>query len=107
MRIATGLQQVEAEAAAGRLRSAGITARVVRDNEALLAVDGASSLGTFSVEIADADGAEGRRALHLVTGSGGSTADSDGPFSGTAILVAVVVLAFALVAVYGWSLNGL
>ena len=65
MRILTGLHQVEAEVAAGRLRSAGINAEVIRDNEALLGVAGSSSLGTFSVSIVESDAEEARRLLKL------------------------------------------
>jgi hypothetical protein len=65
MRILTGLHQIEAETAAGRLRVGGIGARVERDNEALLGVAGSSSLGSFSVVIADSDETEARRALGL------------------------------------------
>lgn len=106
MRIVTGMHQIGAEATAGRLRSAGIAARVLRDNEALLGVVGASSLGTFSVEVADADVPEARRALRLLARSAGSAPDGDAPFSANAILLAVIVLAFGLVALYGWSLIG-
>lgn len=74
MHILTGVHQVEAEVAAGRLRSAGINAQVVRDNEALLGVAGSSSLGTFSVAIADSDAGEARRALNIRPGPTRETA---------------------------------
>jgi hypothetical protein len=79
MHILTGVHQVEAEVAAGRLRAAGIGAQVVRDNEALLGVAGSSSLGTFSVAIADSDAGEARRALKLRPSAARETVDRDAP----------------------------
>lgn len=106
LRIVTGMHQIEAEAAAGRLRSTGIAAHVVRDNEALLGVAGSSSLGTFSVVIADSDEQEARRVLRLGSPSARSEVSSDGPFSATVILVGVVVLVAGFVALYSWSIVG-
>jgi hypothetical protein len=87
MHIITGVHQVEAEVAAGRLRSAGINAHVVRDNEALLGVAGSSSLGTFSVAIADSDAVEARGVLNLRPAPAGETAvgrDQPGVFAAIA-----------------------
>lgn len=107
MRILTGVHQIEAETAAGRLRAGGIAARVERDNEALLGVAGSSSLGTFSVVIRDSDDAEARRALGIRPSRMGPTRAGElAPMSAGVILFAVVVLAFLLVAAYAWSLVG-
>lgn len=105
MRILTGMHQIDAETAAGRLRVAGIEARVVRDNEALLGVAGSSSLGTFSVLVAESNEDAARQALriHKRDKSTGK-ATEDGPFSAQAVLLIVIALAVGLVAVYTWSL---
>lgn len=108
MHILTGLHQVQAEVAASRLRTAGISAQVVRDNEALLGVVGSSSIGTFSVSIADSDAREARAALHIRDTSTSNVAGAAGSFTATAILMIVVGLAFALalVALYAWNVIG-
>jgi Putative prokaryotic signal transducing protein len=103
VRVVTGVHEIEAEAAATRLRSAGINAQIIRDNEALLGVTGSASIGTFSVAIADSDREEAERALKIRKSAVRSAATSDGPFSATAILIIVLALAALLVGLYAWS----
>lgn len=105
MHILTGLHQIEAEFAAGRLRSAGINAQVVRDNEALLGVAGSSSLGTFSVAISDSDAREARKLLRIRRSAETNVAGPASTYSATAILTVVVALAFVLVGAYAWSVG--
>ena len=105
VRILTGQHQIAAETAAGRLRAEGIAARVERDNEALLGVTGSSSVGTFSVLVADADAERAREALKLRSVGRQWRQAEDSPFSAQAVLIGVVVLAVALLALYLWSLT--